>query len=58
MTYIRNEETTTNEEAIKDVQYAQSSLTEANQILMDFFAKADEGNDLTQRNQYSWTYLM
>ena len=34
---------TTNEEAIKDVQYAQSSLTEANQILMDFFAKAGEG---------------
>ena len=52
MTYNRNEETTTNEEAIKDVQNAQSSLTEANQILMDFYAKADEGNDLTQQNQY------
>ena len=33
------EETATNEEAIKDVQDAQSNLTQAIQILTDFYAK-------------------
>ena len=33
------EETATNEEAIKDVQDAQSNLTQAIQILTDFHAK-------------------
>ena len=36
---IRHEETATNEEAIKDVQDAQSNLTQAIQILTDFYAK-------------------
>ena len=38
-TSIRHEETPTNEEAIKGVQDAQSSLTQAIQILTDFYAK-------------------
>ena len=38
-TSIRHEETATNEEAIKGVQDAQSSLTQAIQILTDFYAK-------------------
>ena len=37
--YIHNEETTTNEESIKDVQDAQSSLMKAIHILTDFYAK-------------------
>ena len=36
------EETATNEEAIMDVQDAQSNLTQAIQILMDFSAKAGQ----------------
>ena len=44
------EETATNEEAIKDVQNAQSNLTQAIQILMDFFAKAGQAVYLTQQN--------
>ena len=40
---IRHEETATNEEAIKDVQDAQSNLTQAIPIVMDFFAKAGQG---------------
>ena len=51
-----NEETTTNEESIKDVQDAQSSLMKAIQIPTDFFAKAGDGNDLTQQNQFSETH--
>ena len=39
MTSIRHEETATNEEAIKDVQDAQSNLTQAIQILKDFYVK-------------------
>ena len=39
---ICHEETATNEEAIKDVQDAQSNLTQAIQILMDFYAKAGQ----------------
>ena len=54
--YIHNEVTTTNEESIKDVQDAQSSLMKAIQILTDFYAKAGEGNDLTQQNQFSETH--
>ena len=54
--YIHNEVTTTNEESIKDVQDAQSSLMKAIQILTDFSAKAGEGNDLTQQNQFSETH--
>ena len=46
--YIHNEVTTTNEESIKDVQDAQSSLMKAIQILTDFYAEAGEGNDLTE----------
>ena len=49
--YIHNEETTTNEESIKDVQDVQSTLTPEIQI-----AKAGEGNDLTQQNQFSETH--
>ena len=37
--YIHNEETTTNEESIKDVQDAQSSLMKEIHILTDFYAK-------------------
>ena len=38
-TSIYHEETATNEEAIKDAQDAQSNLTQAIQILMDFYVK-------------------
>ena len=38
-TSILHEETATNEKAIKDVQDAQSNLTQAVQILKDFYAK-------------------
>ena len=38
-TSIRHEETATNEEAIKDVQDAQSNLTQTIQILKDFYVK-------------------
>ena len=38
-TSIRHEETATNEETIKDAQDAQSNLTQAIQILKDFYAK-------------------
>ena len=47
---------TTNEESIKDVQDVQSILTQEIQILTDFYAKAGEGNDLTQQNQFSETH--
>ena len=49
--FIRNEEKATNEDTIKDVQDAQSNLTEAIQI-----AKAGEGNDLIRQNQFSETH--
>ena len=45
-TSMRHEETATNEEAIKDVQDAQSSLTQAVQILTDFYAKTYNGNQV------------
>ena len=45
---IRHEETATNEEAIKDVQDAQSNLTQAIQILADFYAKAGQAIYFTQ----------
>ena len=38
-TSIRHEETATNEETIKDVQDAQSNLTQAIQFLKDFYVK-------------------
>ena len=41
------EETATNEETIKDVQDAQWNLTQAIQILMDFYAKAGQAVYLT-----------
>ena len=47
------EVTATNEEAIKDVQDAQSNLTQAIQILMDFFAKAGQAVYLTQQSLLS-----
>ena len=47
------EETATNEEAIKDVQDAQSNLTQAIQILMDFYAKAGQAVYLTQQSLLS-----
>ena len=50
---IRHEETATNEEAIKDVQDAQSNLTQAIQILMDFYAKAGQAVYLTQQSLLS-----
>ena len=37
--FIRNEEKATNEEDIKDVQEAQSNLTQAIQILTNFYTK-------------------
>ena len=37
--FIRYEEKATNEEDIKDVQDAQSNLTQAIQILTDFYTK-------------------
>ena len=37
--FIRYEEKATNEEDIKDVQDAQSNLTQATQILTDFYTK-------------------
>ena len=40
-TSIRHEGTATNEEAIKDVQDAQSNLTQEIQILTDVYAKAE-----------------
>ena len=54
--YIHNEEATTNEDSIKDVQDAQSSLMKAIQILTDFYAKAGEGDDLIRQNQFSETH--
>ena len=42
--FIRHEETATNEEAIKDVQDVQSNLTQAIQILADFYAKVGQAN--------------
>ena len=51
--FICFEETTTNEEAIKDVQDAQSNLTQAIQILMDFYAKAGQAVYLTQQSLLS-----
>ena len=47
------EETATNEEAIKDVQDAQSTLTQAIQILADFYAKAGQAGSLTQHSLFS-----
>lgn len=52
-TSIRHEETATNEEAIKDAQDAQSSLTQAIQILTDFYAKAGQAVSLTQQSPSS-----
>ena len=52
-TSIRHEETATNEEDIKDVQDAQSNLTQAIQILMDFNAKAGQAVSLTQQSLFS-----
>ena len=54
---ISHEETATNEEAIKDVQDAQSNLTQAIQILMDFSAKAGQAVYLTQQSLFfeAWT---
>ena len=51
--FICYEETATNEEAIKDVQDAQSNLTQAIQILMDFYAKAGQAVYLTQQSLLS-----
>ena len=51
--FICYEETATNEEAIKDVQDAQSNLTQAIQILMDFCAKAGQAVYLTQQSLHS-----
>ena len=51
--FICYEETTTNEEAIKDVQDAQSNLTQAIQILMDFYAKAGQAVYLTPQSLLS-----
>ena len=61
-TSIRHEETATNEEDIKDVQDAQSNLTQAIQILMDFCAKAGQAVSLTQQSLFSevhsaWTQV-
>ena len=50
---IRHEETATNEEAIKDVQDAQASLTQAIQILTDFYAKAGQAVYLTPQSLLS-----
>ena len=50
---IRYEETSTNEEAIKDVQDAQSNLTQAIQILMDFYMKFGQAVHLTQQSLLS-----
>ena len=51
--FIRHEETATNEEAIKDVQDAQSNLTQASQILTDFHVKAGQAVYLTQQSLLS-----
>ena len=51
--FICFEETVTNEEAIKDVQDAQSNLTQAIQILMDFYAKAGQAVYLTPQSLLS-----
>ena len=53
----RHEETTTNEEAIKVVQDAQSNLTQASQILTDFYAKAGQAVYLAHQSLLSeaWT---
>ena len=45
--FIRNEQKATNEDTIKDVQDAQSNLTQAIQILTDFFAKVIQ-------NDFAW----
>ena len=50
---VCQEETATNEQAIKDVQDAESNLTQAIQILMDFFAKAGQAVYLTQQSLLS-----
>ena len=50
---IRHEETATNEEALKDVQDAQSNLTQAIQIPTDFYAKAGQAVYLTQQSLLS-----
>ena len=47
------EETATNEEAIKDVQDAQSNLTHAIHTLTDFHAKAGQVVYLAQQNLLS-----
>ena len=59
---IRHEETATNEEDIKDVQDAQSNLTQAIQIPTDFYTKAGQAVSLTQQSLFSevhstWTQV-
>ena len=49
-TSIHHEERATNEEAIKDVQDAQSILTQAIHILTDFYAKLGQAGSLTQQS--------
>ena len=61
-TSIRHEETATNEEDIKDVQDAQLNLTQAIQILMDFYAKAGQAVSFSQQSLFSevhstWTQV-
>ena len=53
-----HEETATNEEAIKDVQDAQSNLTQASQILTDFCAKAGQAVYLTQQSLLSEAWVI
>ena len=50
------EGTATNEEAIKDVQDAQSNLTQASQILTDFYAKVGQAVYLT--TEIRWEVLI
>ena len=50
-TSVRHEEAT-NEEAIKDAQDAQSNLTQAIQILTEFYAKAGQAVSLTQQSLF------
>ena len=54
--YIHYEETTTNEESIKDVQDVRSCLMKAIQILTDFSAKAGEETISHNRISFSETH--
>ena len=51
--FIRYEEKATNEEDIKDVQDAQSNLTQAIPILTDFFSKVGQAVSLKQQSLLS-----